>query len=100
MSKSISKKYAKQLAVPDADAAARLGLSCPKFSERLEIYQGKGIPNAHQLAEREHLINLRKQFPRHLISKYPDYKKDIGSMLRTDSTTKNKGGFAAPYTLD
>lgn len=92
MNKSISKAYLLTLRAPDADTAARLGLSCPKFSERLSIYEKSGVPHARQRAEREHLINLR--------SRYPQYKASIGQILRSESAIKNKGGFAAPYTLD
>lgn len=92
MSKSISKAYLLRLRAPDVDTAARLGLSCPKFSERLKVYEKNAVPHARQRAEREHLINLR--------SKYPQYKASIGQILRSESATKNKGGFAAPYTLD
>jgi hypothetical protein len=92
MSKSISKQYLLTLRAPDPSTAARLGMACPKFSERLKVYEKKGIPHARQLAEREHLINLR--------SRYPQYSQQIGVILRSESNTKNKGGFAAPYTLD
>jgi hypothetical protein len=96
--KSISREYAKRLSVPDPAYAASIGLPCPKFSDRVKRYQG--LETGKQLAEREHLINLRQNFPKHLVSRYPNYKKELGSMLRTDANTKNKGGFAAPYTLD
>jgi len=90
--KSISKTYLLTLRAPDPSTAARLGMTCPKFSERLRVYEQNKIPHARQLAEREHLINLR--------SKYPKYKESIGQILRAESATKNKGGFEAPYTLD
>lgn len=98
MPKSISREYAKRLSVPDPAYAASVGISCPKFSDRVKRYES--LDTARQLAEREHLINLSKNFPKHLITKYPNYKKEIGSMLRSDSNTKYKGGFKAPYTLD
>ena len=98
MPKSISREYAKRFSVPDPAYAASVGISCPKFSDRVKRYES--LDTARQLAEREHLINLRKNFPKHLVSKYPNYKKEIGSMLRSDSNTKYKGGFKAPYTLD
>ena len=98
--KSISKAYAIRIAAPDPDYAVRVGISCPKFSERLKVLKNKKVPHARQLAEREHLINLSKQFPKHLLKKYPNYRKELGQMLRTDSNTEHKGGFKAPYTLD
>lgn len=73
--RSISKAYLLTRTAPDADTAARLGLPCPKFSERLAFYQSLGAPNARQRAEREHLINLRKKFPQ--------YKGQIGMMFPT-----------------
>ena len=90
--KSISKAYLLTRTAPDADAAARLGLPCPKFSERLKVYEENGVPHARMLAEREHLINLR--------SRYPQYRAQIGMILRAESNTKHRGGFKTPYTLD
>ena len=90
--KSISKRYLLTRTAPDADAAARLGLACPKFSERLEAYKKAGVPHPRQRAEREHLINLR--------SRYPQYVQSIGVILRSEANTSHKGGFKAPYTLD
>lgn len=92
MNKPISKRYLLTLRAPDLDAAARLGLSCPKFSDRLQAYEKAKVPHARQLAEREHLINLRK--------KYPKYKASIGQILGADANTKHKGKFVVPYTLD
>jgi hypothetical protein len=95
--KSISKHYAIRLSVPDPDYAARLGISCPKFSDRVQVYKKACAKSAHQLAEREHLNNLKERFPKHLVSTYPNYKKELGMMTRVEASKK----FAkVPYTLD
>lgn len=98
MTKSISRHYAIRVVAPDPEAALKMGNPCPKYSDRVEYY--KETENAKQRAEREHLINLRERFPKHLQQRYPNYKKEIGAILRAEANTKHKGGFEPPYTLD
>lgn len=89
MKDTISKSALLRLKAPDPVYAAMYQLPVPKFSERLAILKKSGCKQPRYLAERQHLINLR--------DRYHKYRKEIGTILRSDAHIK---GAIVPYTLD